>query len=410
MSSNVKRPENFCSAPWVHLNLEPDGNVLGCCIYRGSYGSLKEQSIEELMNNENVREIRRKFLNNEKPDQCKTCWDQEDLEIHSLRGTMNNYYEDKFVTDTKEDGTYEDIKLRYWDMRPNNTCNLGCHICSPALSSGVGRLQNELNVGYHRKLHKNPIFKDDNWEQNLAYLKTHLPHVQDVYFAGGEPLIIPEHVDMLNMISEHRPDVRLRYNTNLTTLVYKGIDFLDVWKKHEGSIVIDASIDSAGRAGEIQRHGSKWENVKNNLRRIATEAPHIRVTFNMIQTVLTVNNIKQSILELEEIFTREHLVKHLRIRPSYHPEWLDIRLLLKEQIDMESIDNLQEMGYNVFELKNHIDNYNELTSTPENIRQAISSLYNLNKFYEAMKDKKGIDFGEVIPNFEKIKTRLDGYT
>ena len=61
-------------------------------------------------------------------------------------------------------------------------------------------------------------YEMDMWEQ----LEPHLDFIENVYFAGGEPLMMKEHYNLLNeLLRRGRKDVRLTYNTNFTELVFK---------------------------------------------------------------------------------------------------------------------------------------------------------------------------------------------
>ena len=87
-----------------------------------------------------------------------------------------------------------------------------------------------------------------------------------VYFAGGEPLIIPYHYEMLDYMikNDYAKNIELRYNTNLSTLKYKSVDLLKNWSSFK-NITLSPSIDMIGEQGEYHRYGSKWNDIINNL-------------------------------------------------------------------------------------------------------------------------------------------------
>src|SRR5690606_36822677 len=60
-----------------------------------------------------------------------------------------------------------------------------------------------------------------------------IPHTEEIYFAGGEPLLIPENLQILQEVLEINPKIRIIYNTNLSTLSFQGVHYLDLWKKLE---------------------------------------------------------------------------------------------------------------------------------------------------------------------------------
>ena len=77
----------------------------------------------------------------------------------------------------------------------------------------------------------------DMWEQ----LEPHLDHVEQIYFAGGEPLMMEEHYNILEeLVRRKRFDVRLIYNTNFTHTELRGkieqrIQTHEIWARlHSG--------------------------------------------------------------------------------------------------------------------------------------------------------------------------------
>ena len=55
--------------------------------------------------------------------------------------------------------------------------------------------------------------------------------IEEVYFAGGEPLITPYHYELVDQLISMNvaEDINLRYNTNLSTVKYKSIDLAERW-------------------------------------------------------------------------------------------------------------------------------------------------------------------------------------
>ena len=59
-----------------------------------------------------------------------------------------------------------------------------------------------------------------------------MTHVEEIYFAGGEPLISDHHYHIIDKLLENQIYVHtIRYNTNLSTLTYKGRNIIDIWKE-----------------------------------------------------------------------------------------------------------------------------------------------------------------------------------
>jgi hypothetical protein len=115
-----------------------------------------------------------------------------------------------------------------------------------------------------------------------------VPHLDQIYFAGGEPLIMEEHNRILKLLIEKgNTRVRLIYNTNLTELKFKKESVLDLWK-HFPTVCVAASLDDMGDRASIIRSGTDWTRVEQNIRDLKRECPHIDF---MISPTLSIMNI-----------------------------------------------------------------------------------------------------------------------
>ena len=102
-----------------------------------------------------------------------------------------------------------------------------------------------------------------------------LEHIEQIYWAGGEPIIMDEHWSIMNKLVEMgKTDIRIFYNTNFTKLKYKKYDVLDLWKNFD-NISIGASLDAEGIRGEYQRKGTKWADVVNNIEQLREKSPDV---------------------------------------------------------------------------------------------------------------------------------------
>ena len=108
--------------------------------------------------------------------------------------------------------------MTYWDIRFSNLCNLSCRSCGHIFSSSWYKDQVALAGPEWAKnnsvLNYAGRFETDMMEQ----LMEHLDYVEQIYFAGGEPLMMDEHYVILDELERRgRFDVRLIYNTELLT-------------------------------------------------------------------------------------------------------------------------------------------------------------------------------------------------
>ena len=113
--------------------------------------------------------------------------------------------------------------------------------------------------------------KDDIWTQ----MQPHIPYIEQIYFAGGEPLLMDEHYKMLELLIEKNlTHVRLIYNTNFSELTYKKRDVLTMWKQFD-SVSVGASLDGMGARGEYMRKGTVWNDIEDNRKRMIEICPNV---------------------------------------------------------------------------------------------------------------------------------------
>jgi sulfatase maturation enzyme AslB (radical SAM superfamily) len=178
------------------------------------------------------------------------------------------------VDKTHSDGTLEDFSMLYWDVRFSNLCNLKCRSCGPSFSSSWYQDQLKLAPDY-AKNHKALIFagkyETDLWEQLIE----HIDHVEQIYFAGGEPIMMDEHYRILEELERRKKfNVRLIYNTNFTQVRLKDRTVFDYWKKFD-SVSIGASLDASFQHAEYIRKGTVWEEVEQNRRLMLQVCPQV---------------------------------------------------------------------------------------------------------------------------------------
>lgn len=114
----------FCILPWIHIHLNTEGDVFPCCVSwtpqrESRIGWLKDNSLEELFNNDFMKQLRLDMLNGkERPDVCSNCYDRERQGFQSARQGYNNNHQDeesqKIVNSTSVDG-YVDPKIKSWN-------------------------------------------------------------------------------------------------------------------------------------------------------------------------------------------------------------------------------------------------------------------------------------------------------
>lgn len=289
--------KTFCILPWIHVHSFPTGEAYPCCNTEMSekIGNTHKQSLAEIWNGDEMRDIRKRMLAGEQVIGCKRCYEQEDAGFFSMRLSSNKHFGHHIaLTDeTYPDGALPNMKIVYWDVRFSNLCNLRCRSCGHIFSSNWYDDQAKLvefegfSSDKWKERHKRIYFagrsEHDMWEQ----LESQIDNLEQVYFAGGEPLIMEEHYRLLQeLLRRGRTDVRLIYNTNFTELVYKKTNVLDLWKEFD-SVSVGASLDAMGMRAEYIRKNCDWSQIERNREQMLEICP--AVDFYISPTVSVMN-------------------------------------------------------------------------------------------------------------------------
>lgn len=306
----------FCVLPWLHFHALPNKKVLPCCMANSDMpvSSTDSASVIEMMNTDEYKQLRRNMLDGVKSDCCNRCYDVEHVGQWSLRQSANavRYEKNKELIDsTNEDGSIDEFKLQYVDIRWSNICNFKCRSCGPEFSSLHAKEFIE-NKGGIEKLQQ--YFRMDNMVVScnadgsfFDKVKPYLKDVDEVYFAGGESLITGEHYKMLDeWIKLGNTDIRLTYTTNFSVFKHKGKNVINYWKNFK-NIQIFASLDGMGKNLEYLRSGADWAEIEDNIKMLKQEVPHVK--FNLTPTISVWNA-----WHFPDFF--DYMVKHSYIDPT----------------------------------------------------------------------------------------------
>ena len=421
----AKSSKTFCIFPWVHQHVGTRGDVKPCCVYgyenKQQIGDLKQNSLEEIWNNEDTRNMRLQFLRGEEHKNCALCNNR-----NTIGDQFYNSYNDRFFKDnktiqdvvaaTRPDGSLPEHKLYYIDVRFNNLCNLKCRTCGPYYSTSW--------VGDSRKLYphqKNRI--EDNGFQYAGKTEAHafeeiLPHLETaelIYFAGGEPLMQDDHYKILDRLIEiGRTDVSLQYNTNFSNFKLKGYDdVLTYWKKFT-RVDVNASLDGNHAKGEYWRKGTDWPTIVENRKRMMQECSHVAFHISFALSWPNAHNLVEfhrEWIELGLIRPANILINPVDTPPYYNlknlPEWKkrEIELLYLNQI--EWLKKFQDQDPYISNTAHRYENaikfmYSDFDRQP-NVNETLRMFSKITKKLDQIREE---DFFSVYPEHENIKHYL----
>ena len=310
----LKDSKTFCIYPWIHLHTYPTGEAYPCChaeMKPGVVGNCRTNTLAEIWHGAPMQKLRADMLSETPNAACVRCYEQEESGFFSGRRSANKHHGHHIKK--LKDNPFE---MTYWDIRFSNLCNLKCRSCGHIFSSQWYQDQAKLAGGDWKE--RNTVLnyagrtETDMWEQ----LEPHLDYVEQIYFAGGEPLLMEEHYNILEeLVKRGRFDVRLIYNTNFTHTDLKGRSVFEYWKQFK-SVAVGASLDAMGPRAEYIRKGTKWANVESNREKMLEVCPE--VDFYISPTLSIMN------------------AWHL---PDFHQAWVDKKLIKPQDLNVNVLQD-----------------------------------------------------------------------
>lgn len=368
---SIQLPPTFCVLPWIHVSTKTNGEMRLCCttcassagkdnkkelggklgvnrLDDGRPANLSRTPLLEGWNNTYMKTVRRQMLNGEIPPSCAKCFREESNGLTSKRRWETDYWSNKvdipsLIAETDQDGRVPD-RIRYFDLRLGHKCNLRCSMCSPHDSSGwIGdwdkivpevkspRLRELMSwegrgraEGASYEWFKNPDFWRD--------FDTQIGHIRQIYFAGGEPLLIEEHYRILERAIELgvAGRIELRYNSNGTVLPER---VLKLWQNFK-RVRFGFSLDSFGERNRYIRFPADWNAIERHLRRLDETPDNIEVTLACAVQILNVMDLPDFIKwKLSQNFKKINAWPNgaglINFHLVYHPAFLNICVLPK---------------------------------------------------------------------------------
>ena len=271
--------------PFTGLATREDGAILVCCRSH-PIGDITTDTLENIWNNETLRNIRRQVLNDERPCQCEPCFSLEDQGVESLRQRhiSNSFPESRIklypnsLDKLNSDYTMP-FELPTIEIKLNNLCNLKCRMCHPMDSTSWNdwhaveefyikennyMVQAIKDLNLIQKPYLDKFCDNSQWWDSFEKL---LPYFRRVEFAGGEPLMDPQHYKILDMLSIYGDRIEIKYATNLTMLGKNNRTVYDYWHKFR-SVAVNVSIDGIFDSYEYIRTNAKYNILIDNIKKI----------------------------------------------------------------------------------------------------------------------------------------------
>jgi len=307
--------KSFCPLPWTGFVIESDGNVKNCICSSVNIGNIKETSIEEIMISEPNAQLKKDMLADNKPIGCEYCYSLEQDKSNRNIVSSRVYYLKELKNVPRS--TYENntFNLKHVDLRWQNSCNFACVYCGPIYSS---TWESELGIPVNRP-------SKEILQKTKDYIFSNIESLENIYLAGGEPLLMKENEEFLELLLEKNPLVNLRVNTNLSKTKTNTFNLLKQFKNVHWTI----SVESIEKEFEYMRYGGVWNDFLDNLDEI-TKLDH-KLTFNMVWCLFNY----RSIFDCIEFFQNQGFHNNsFIITALYGPNWVDSRNLPKSVLQL----------------------------------------------------------------------------
>lgn len=298
----------FCPMPWKGLMYNSDGRVKNCIRSAGNIGNLCDQKISDILSGDKNLSTQRNMLNDRPGEDCHTCYNLENgkrrFDIISDRIFYIKEFK-KEPLDTYQEANHE---LKAIDVRWSNLCNFACVYCGPSFSS---RWASEMKVDL-----KSPPLEHLQDLKQFVFSKAQ--DLQHVYLAGGEPLLMKDNLELLDLLLEKNSNVNLRINTNLSKVDTKVFEKICQFKNVHWTI----SVETQAKEFEYVRFGGSWQDFLDNLD-IIKSLGH-KISFNMLYFLLNF----RSLFECVDFFRSQGFHPNsFIIGPLLDPLFLNVRHL-----------------------------------------------------------------------------------
>lgn len=432
---DVSGSSTFCILPWIHLATRPNGDMRICCVANASGAESGDYNVglvktekgvpanfdkdlpSKAFNSSYMKSVRKNMLEGKIPNSCVKCHQEENQGVASKRiwetGTWALHEKlniKDLINQTEEDGSIP-YKLQYLDLRLGNTCNLKCVMCSPHDSSQWVQDHKKIFPLFESKLiqgqfswdkklhnnfwHENPKFWEEIYDQ--------IPNIKQLYFAGGEPLMIKEHRIFLDEIIKRgcANKIELRYNTNG---ILVNDEIIEVWKKFK-KVKVGISLDGIEQRGEYIRYPLDWKKVESSLIKLDSTPNNIEVNIACALQILNIKHLPKFIeWKVNSKFKKINFNTNaagqivggglMSVHLVWIPTWMSLRIL--------PVEDKKEIRDSFSVLKNWLwDNYSQDKEFWE------ENAYGWKRIESILNWMDAEDHSHLLPDFREYITVLD---
>jgi radical SAM protein with 4Fe4S-binding SPASM domain len=270
-----KQSKNFCSVPWNYLKVDMTGNVSTCNWGKNKLGKLTESTIEEILQNTDLQDIRSTLVTDSPHDNCQTCKKYETGEEYKyFRGLYNPMFQSVDV----DYNNPQAFVLSGIDLHWSSTCNLKCITCWSGQSSSIAQEEN-------KPIRNTPT---EHADKLIDFIVDNQHSLKEIYLSGGEPTLIKHNLRLLKRLRKDL-NFEIRINTNMMFDLQNPV--ITELKKFP-NVLFTISADATGDRFNYIRRGADWNLFINNLTEL--HKMHFRWRVNSVFFVATALRLPQT--------------------------------------------------------------------------------------------------------------------
>jgi len=380
----VKKNKSFCIFPFIEMLTNFDSTTV-CC--RSDTPIVKLSELKDFKTDPNYVAIRQKMIAGELlPEHCDSCYRLENKGILSARQQETVEWANILNINSLED-LDEIVAPAYYEVRPDNKCNLQCRTCNPLNSHLIAREYKKLNIGVVDLLPKRhtsgfEIIKFDN--------------LKKLYVAGGEPMVMPAFYQFLDdCINNANTDFEMLVNTNGTKLSARFKNQL----KNFSNFQFVFSIDGFQDLNYYIRWPADWNTIVENIRYLREQ--HHRVTVNVTVSIYNISSLDKLLAFIDSEFP--NTLVHCQLAEG--PQWMSPFVYPFKDQALESLHRAQTLmcyandpllASSINGYINHFENQHVIDFA------SLAQFYNINNKLDQSRDIELKDYLPELDNYRKI--------
>jgi len=277
--------KSFCYFPFAAV-VDNIGSTTICA--KSSTPIVPSNEIGDWRTNKEYNFIRQKMIAGELiPDHCSSCYQRENDGEESTRQFETLEWIERMDIKTIDDFSRQSSPL-YYEFRPSNKCNIRCRMCVTGYSSAIEKEFKKIDLA------PTP-WKLTNSGSYINKIED-FDNLQKIYFAGGEPTVMPEFYEFLKKcIDKGKTDFSLYVGTNGEYFSNKLLNLLD----HFTNVCFAFSFDGFEKINDYIRWDSHFYNIVQNSRKLRERGHTIS-----LQTVFSTWSVSR-IHEIFEFYDKE---------------------------------------------------------------------------------------------------------